>query len=477
MPARHADTPPEIHASMFFKYHACPHWLWFDRFGDPEKKKEPSDFQMRLLEQGIAHERDVIADQEYVEVQGATREERAERTLELMRDGVERIYHGVLVAGDMVGEPDILEKRLDKGSGFGAYHYVAIDIKSAEKLNDAHKYQIAFYGDLLKAVQGTRPEYGYVLNRHRVAIGFSLREFDDQYREALAAVRKTLAGDCPAPHLSSGCKQSPWFAECKALAEETNDIALLYNVKRKTMQALRAAGIRTVADAAAMDVAALADSSTAMKHKTLVRIKLQAEALLSGTHLIRKPARFPDVATEIFFDIEGDPMRQVEYLFGFLVRSGGTEAYVPILAERPEDEEKMWRAFLDWIAELPEPYAVYHYGAYEASRLSSLAARYGSSKALERFRDRLIDLNEIVKDDVVFPLYFYSIKDIGTYIKFERQGKITGGGDSISYYERWIEEGDRGALDAVIEYNTDDVVATRWLKDWLAMESGKVGVA
>jgi predicted RecB family nuclease len=469
--ARTTDNRPEVTASMFFKQLACPHWIYFDAFGDPAKKKELSDFQQRLLLQGLRHEEDVIADLDYVEVEkGMPREERAAETLRLMREGVERIYHGVLVADDLVGEPDLLERRNDASSDLGAYHYVAVDIKSAERLNDAHKCQLSCYGELLRRVQGRRPAEGYVLNASKVRSPFSLADYDEQFQETLAAVRSALAGNRPLPHLSSGCKQSPWFGECKALAEETQDIALLYNVKRKTMAALRGKGIRTVPDAAAMDVDELADSSTALKRKTLSRIKVQAVSLLDKKHRIRAAYRFPEVATEIFFDIEGDPMRQVEYLFGFLVRDGGTEQYKAILAERPEDEETMWREFLRWLGTLPDAYAVYHYGAYEMSRMTSFAARYGGSKDLEAFQERMIDLNEVVKDHVVFPLYFYSIKDIGKYIGYERSGEITGGGDSISYYERWLDEGDRGALEAVIEYNTDDVIATRWLKDWLAGE-------
>jgi uncharacterized protein len=114
---------------------------------------------------------------------------------------------------------------------------------------------------------------------------------------------------------------------------------------------------------------------------------------------------------------------------------------------------------------------VYHFGTFEKARLAALEARYGGSAALRSFRERLIDLNEIVKDKVTLPLYFYGIKDIGRYIGFEREGTISGGGESVAVYEKWIETGDRKLMDDILEYNKEDVIATRELKDWLVAEN------
>lgn len=462
---------PLVSASMFYKYEACPHWLWFDEFGDPKKKQKTPKFSEMLMQQGLLHEQDVISRRDYIEVKGRGNAARFKTTLKLMQEGVDRIYHGVLKDGDMVGEPDILEKKTDRSSNFGAYHYIAIDIKSAEKINDSHKYQLVFYGELLKKIQGVRPEDGCVLNGSHVLLCFSLREFEQQFHEALGEVREILAGKKPAPYLSSGCKNSPWFKECIAYAEETMDVTLLYNLRQKTLDKLRAEGVKTVKDAVKMDVDELHDEkSTSMSRSTLERLALQAGALLENKHYIRRPYEFPKPAVEIFFDIEGDPLRQVEYLFGFLIREGADERYEYQLAEAPEDEGKMWKEFLKWIEKLPDAYAVYHYGTYEKARISILEGHYGGSKALDRFRDRLIDLNEVVKKCVVFPLYFYGIKNIGQYIGFDRSKKIAGGAESVAYYEDWLTKKDRKKLDAILLYNEDDVVATRALKDWLEKE-------
>lgn len=460
-------------ASMFFKWAACPHWLYFDRFGDPKKMLKQSAFTEQLLEQGLIHEENVLKGLAYVEVKGRGNAARAKKTLELMKKGVDRIYHGVLMAGNMVGEPDLLERRNDESSRLGSYHYVAVDIKSAEKLADSHRYQLVFYGELLKQIQGVRPKEGYIWNGEGIRIGFPLREFELQFHEALREIAHLLEGNLPPPHLASGCKQSPWFEECKALAKKTNDIALIYNVKKKTLAALREYGIRTLDAAAAMDPHRVFKDVPHASLHTLERIRLQARSLLEKNHCIRKPIALPDEKYEIFFDIEGDPLRQVEYLFGFMIRDKGSEHYVYQLAKEPEDESRMWAQFLTWIEQLPPRYAVYHYGTYEMSKLTTLERRHGGSTALDIFRERMIDLNEIVKDCVVFPLYFYGIKDIGKYIGFERSKKISGGGESVAFYEEWLKKKNPKTMDAILQYNEDDVVATRFLKDWLQAEAAK----
>jgi len=450
----------------------CPHWQYFEYHADPKNKRKRSRFAEMLLDAGVINEREIIGKMQLQPVKGKTTKERIAATKERMAEGVDMIYHGVLEDGDLIGEPDLLEKRLGKTSKLGAYYYVPIDIKSAEHMSDGHKYQLALYAELLASNQGLRPEEAYIINGYGVTMGFNIDDFRPKLLAAIDEVRQARAGNPLPPFVSSGCKQSPWFDECLNLAKKSNDIALLYNIRESTMNKFREHGVHTIEQVAHADASELARNTDTQK-KTVERHKLQAEALVTGKHTFRHPAIFPDTTKEIFFDIEGDPLRQLEYLFGVLVREGSHEEYVSFIAEDPKDEEKMWRAFLEWITELPQSYVVYHYGNYEMVRLEILAKRYGDNKALEKFKSAMIDLAETVKDTVVFPLYFYSIKDIGNYIGYKRSKKIKSGGDSIGFYEDWLKDGDRKKLQAVIEYNEDDVIATRALKDWLAKESPK----
>ncbi|MDE5112496.1 MAG: ribonuclease H-like domain-containing protein, partial [Trichodesmium sp. St7_bin2_1] len=42
------------------------------------------------------------------------------------------------------------------------------------------------------------------------------------------------------------------------------------------------------------------------------------------------------------------------------------------------------------------------------------------------------------------------------------------GAQSICWYEKWLETGDRSLLDAIVIYNEDDCYATYYIKEWLS---------
>ncbi len=74
---------------------------------------------------------------------------------------------------------------------------------------------------------------------------------------------------------------------------------------------------------------------------------------LAGQPDIRPGYSFPDVPTEIYFDIEDDPTQDVTYLFGMWIRRAGGEGAIEyILAERPADEKAACQRFWDFVAAL-----------------------------------------------------------------------------------------------------------------------------
>ena len=129
----------------------------------------------------------------------------------------------------------------------------------------------------------------------------------------------------------------------------------------------------------------------------------------------------------------------------------------------------MWKVFLEWTAVLPDEYSVYHYANYEKTHLKKLSDQYGGSEALERFQNNLIDLQKIVEESAIFPLYFYSIKDLAKsrFINFKWRHQKAGGGQSVFWYDQWLATGHRALLEDIVNYNEDDVRATAALSEYL----------
>ncbi len=475
--------------TLFYEYAICPHWIWHDRFSDPKEKGEMPELSLRLFEQGVLHEKDYIKDLIFTQVKAVNLKVAFTQTMSLMQAGAELIYQGVIqFEQDGIlyqGRPDLLKKVSGK-SKFGDYYYQPIDIKSTKEIKTEHEYQLIFYGLVLKHVQGIFPNEAAIINKDKKTVLFSMSE--EEQRKTIGHMKEIIAvleGNKPLLKLVSSCKDSPWYKKCVSEAEAKNDIALLYHLDSRAYPTLRAYGINTVAEAANMDIATLPKIPYASR-ETLERVKLQAESLLENKlKWIAKPV-LSNAKLKIFFDIEGDPLLQTQYMFGFWISGDPEFKYAQIghvrkhkdegkyflyfLAEDPSEEEMMWKQFLQWLDILPnDDYAIFHYAKYEKIWTQKLKEKYGGSKKFTEFHSKLFDLEDARKESVIFPLYFYSIKDIAKskFVNFKWRHEKAGGAQSIFWYEKWLEEVNCDVLNDIIDYNEDDVRATEFFYLWL----------
>jgi len=477
-----------ITAEMFYKHLRCPHWVYWDLYGDESDKAETNALMQRIWEHGIAHEKEYISSYgEFVEVaEYGDEDELFNETVAHMAAGARAIYHGRLIDGTWAGIPDLLVKTslpLGRRSRFGDYHYVPYDIKSAnikteKDIRPEYKFQLAFYSLVLEKIQGVRPETGHIIDAnkvtHDVPIGPVLEEFHLTLRE----IEKIIDGQKPAPFLASACKESPWFGLCKKDAEACDDVCLIYKIKRADHAKLYEAGIRTVTELATTEIDTLVEAVPEMSRRKLEAIKRQARALHEKKVIVIQGPELPQSTVEVYFDIEGDPLRNLEYLFGLLVTDGPKDkgTYTYFLAETPDDEEKAWHEFLKFVKKLPADARIYHYGTYEKTVATKLKEKYGGDAAtIDRLENEMVNLLTTVCESVALPVYFYSLKDIAKELGFKWRHKAAGGANSITWYEQYLELKERNpksvkgarVLQDIIDYNEDDVRATLHLKRWL----------
>lgn len=469
--------------SHFFKFATCPHWIWHDMFTDRSRMKEMPELALKLIEQGVLHEERVIDDMELQEVNKELPESEAlALTLKLMREGAPLIYQGEIqseTSGILDrGRPDLLEKRPGK-SKLGDWHYAPVEIKNSKEIKREHWMQLCLYSFILERIQGVFPEDVAVINAERERLEFHI---EPEHREKTLSKRdeiiRVMKGEKPPLKFCSSCKDSPWYDECLREAEEAQDIALIYKLQSRSCDALREHGIKTIHDAAKMDHTKLPKIAYASP-ETLDRACQQAQALVKKELRWLMRPDIPDAPVRIYFDIEGDPLLNIEYLFGFWIAGDGDkEPYFHyFVAEKPDDDRTMWERFIAWLETLQFPlYKVYHYHIYERVRCTKLAEKYGGSAKLDEFMSHFVDLAKIVQDSVIFPLYFYSIKDIAKspFVNFKWRHAKAGGAQSIFWYEKWLETGDRSILQDIIDYNEDDVIATEYLHKWLIEQGAKL---
>ncbi len=422
----------------------------------------------RLQDDGMIEdkERDIISDREdLVEVTAEDPDEAFNQTLAFMAEGRQTIFHGVLVDKHWVGHPDILEK-VEGRSKLGDHYYVAADIKRSRQVRDDHKFQGCFYAELLARVQGTKPYKGYVVSADNEVMPYSIEEFEAQYELTLTEIEKIVAGKRPVHFVTSGCKQSPWFTECRSESESCEDLSLLNRVWREEVKRLSEAGIETIRQLAVKSVSELESIAPDVHSGRLETMRDQAIAITENRHMIRHGVELPEASIELYFDIEADPLRDFEYLFGVLVVEGGEQTYHSFFAESPEQEGAMWAEFVEFIERhLDAP--IYHYGWFEHEVVQRFAMRYGISEIAREALDRnMIDLLAVVRPAVIFPLSFYSLKDIANYIGFQWRAKDASGANSVMWFEEWLKTKKPKLLQKIMEYNEDDVIATYKLQRW-----------
>ncbi|MBX4211389.1 MAG: TM0106 family RecB-like putative nuclease [Candidatus Yanofskybacteria bacterium] len=467
----------QLTAEHFYKFFQCPHWIWYDIYGDETKKKEISPLLEMIYRGKVENAGEVLKGfKQFEEIKPELFKDLDEAymaTLELMKQG-KNIFHGVLMHKDWVGIPDLLVAKPGK-SVFGPWQYVAYDVQHSLDLRDEFKFPLVFYSLILEQAQGSRPKEAYVIDPQGNERSFLVSDFVDQFHVTRDEIEKILEGQKPAPFLKSGCKRTPWYSLCLSDTEGCKDVSLVYRLSQADQKRLYDLKIRTVADLAQANIEDLQSSLEDWPFDKIVRVTNQAKVLVSGEPLILKKPEFPEVKTEIYFDVESDPTRGIDYLLGVLVKdvASGKAEYKSFMAEDKEHESVMWRKFLDFLLPL-EDFMIYHYAFFEHQVFERLALRYGAPSALiSKFNEHTFDLHEEVIDSIVLPLYFYTLKDIGKYFGYHWNAEDAGGAECIVWYSKWLEKKDPAMLEKIMKYNEDDVRATMIVKE--ALEKQKLG--
>ncbi|MEK7659204.1 MAG: TM0106 family RecB-like putative nuclease [Patescibacteria group bacterium] len=476
-----------LKSEHFYKFFLCPHWIWYDIYEDQKKHKHVPPVLEMLYSGKIREPQGVLPTKEFVEIKPELYNDLDEAflaTVELMKQG-KNIYKPVLMDGHWVGEPDFIERRpiaelkaVDSSvkSNFGDWYYIAYDIRNDPELKDEYKFPLVFASLILEKVQGARPQDAYILNADGEARSFLIEPFMDKFQLTLKEIEKILEGEKPPPFIKGGCKRSPWFAICEEETKGCEDISLIHGISQRDQRDFYELGIKTVGQLAEKDLSSLQEGLEGWNYDKLIRVRNQAEVLVSGKPLMIQRYNFPEVKNEIYFDVESDPTRGTDFLFGFLVKKQNrkTADFEYFLAKGKENEKKMWEDFLEFLSKL-ENFVIYHYSYYEKHVLQRLEKRYGAPADLMRkFRENSLDLYNIATSSVVLPIYFYSLKDVAGFIGYQWSEEGAGGGEAVAWYDQWLETGKKDFLEKLIKYNEDDVRATLMVKEWLEKQKPKI---
>ncbi len=465
---------------LLLNYKRCQRRGFLNIYGDGQKKDPASDFLLKLKQESQNHVQEVLAKFYPAYSQPNTLwpdwQSQCQETMDLMRQGVDCIYQGMIVTENsqeviLLGIPHLLIKQ-SGSSIFGPWQYFPITIRSAHRPKSEYKLIAAFYAHILADFQGAMPTVSQIITRSAKTYSVNLDAWLLKLSDILFEVENMLVNRVePEVFISrQRCHLCRWYSDCHALAKSQNHLSLVPGVTPNRYQHLQSLGIVSLESLASVSTLTLGDF---LDHDRALILKLQAFAILFHRIIFKSNSLdiIPSHSIELYFDIEAFPDLNLDYLFGVLLINRDTkqEEFFAFLAEKPEDEERIWNQFLAFVNLYPNA-PIFHYSDYEVKTIQRLVSLYHTPKEqLDSLLSRLIDVHKLAIESVILPVENYSLKTLANWLGFQwRIGKINGS-QSVCWYDVWLKTGNRDCLAAILEYNEDDCHATRHLKDWLVM--------
>jgi len=428
-------------------------------------------------------------------------------TLALMERGAEVIAQGALSDGEWFGRPDVL-RRVEKPGKPWAWSYEVADTKLARETKATTILQLSLYSDLLAKIQGTLPEFLWVVPPGEGYAGekYPVLEYAAYYRhvrkQLLIAVGKDASKETY-PEPVEHCNVCRWFKECDQRRRADDHLSLVAGIRRQQRDQFEAWNAETMAKLAALPIPLKErpkHGSKAGYEKVQKQARVQVEGRIEKKlkHELLLPVaegmgfcRLPEpTADDMFVDLEGDPFvgeQGLQYLFGFVFQNASGEwIYDKKWALNREQEKKGFEWLVDEImqrrAANPKMH-VYHFGAYEPGALKRLMGMYATREdEIDRLlrAGALVDLHQAYKQGMRASVEEYSLKKVEAFYGFERKTPLETSRGAMRYVEHrlelgWGNEEMPERFREVMEgYNSEDCLSAAKLRDWLEKEREKL---
>ncbi|AFZ43206.1 RecB family nuclease, putative [Halothece sp. PCC 7418] len=475
---------------VLLDYKRCNRRPFLNFYGDSSQQDAQREFLLKLREENRKQVLEILGNTPYHQPETSVEywEESGKETLTLMEQGVECILNGVLwqtgLAGwdlpfsglktvTLLASPSLLVKQ-PGSSIFGDWQYEAVSIRLGRRPKPEYKLVSAFQAKLLALIQGSELVNPRLMVKSGSEYNINLSTWIERMEEVLVAILEMLLFQQePEVFISrQRCNLCQWQTFCYNIAQDQEHLSLLPGVTPSRYEVLQKLGLTNLEKLAQGDSFLLAQE---LGKEIAFDLKKQALATFYQKPLLKlgSPASvletIPSARREIYFDIEAEPERNLDYLLGVLIvdYQDKTETFYPLIAETPEQEAEIWEQFLDLVFLDPQA-PIFHYSKYEAETIRRLAGLYRTSRKQEQLLlKRLVDLHDRVTRFLILPTENYSLKTIAQWLGFQWRETGVSGEQCVCWYDQWLKTRDRALLDTIIRYNEDDCRATYELKSWL----------
>ena len=196
--------------------------------------------------------------------------------------------------------------------------------------------------------------------------------------------------------------------------------------------------------------------------------ELKALALREKQTYIQEIPKLPDSEVEIYLDFEGLPEEDFIYLIGLVIKEDETENKLSFWANSKAEEEKIFQQLFDIISGFKE-FTLYHYGNYEIQALKKMDKKFKNAyeNEINLIIKSSVNLLALFRSDIYPPTYTNELKDIANFLGFRWSDENASGIQSIVWRKRWELSQDNGYQQRLIQYNIEDCLALKVIKNWL----------
>ncbi|WP_083913047.1 TM0106 family RecB-like putative nuclease [Nocardia concava] len=327
---------------------------------------------------------------------------------------------------------------------------------------------------------------GYHFDRILVHdLGPILDDYDVRYADRIAVVR----GELPTvPSKVPECRQCPWWSRapeeggrsCEQWLSEHRDVSLVAPGSRA--EVLRRHGVETIDDLAAWS----GDEPDDWQYEPFTETVVTARAWATGAPLVRRVERVRVTRADVEVDVDLESYQEHgAYLWGTLLDG----VYRPFVTWDPlptEDEGRSFAEFWAWLMSVRaqaaadgKTFAAYCYSRtaedkwlYESARRFAGRPGIPTEREIQQFVDgpQWVDMFQAVSEQFICP-NGKGLKKIAPVAGFHWRDAEAGGEASMSWYRLAVAyeggEPDLSQRTRILEYNEDDVQATKVLRDWM----------
>jgi predicted RecB family nuclease len=317
---------------------------------------------------------------------------------------------------------------------------------------------------------------GVVPKRGILIVGTSQQRITVSLTPEILVIEKTIrelkrmmdADKEPFSRLNNHCSECTFSSPCRKKAAEMDHLSLLSGISDKELKKLNGKGIFSVTQ--------LSYTFRPRRSRRAVPTVKNDYALRAlairekKTYIIQRP-KLSTPSTLVFLDIEGLLDRNFFYLIGLLVIKQGERRFFQFWANSENDQEKIWRQFVEIMAHL-EDFVIFHHGNYDNVFVKKMHNKYGTLNG-DSWHEKLINTVSLLYGNIYFPTYSNGLKEIGAYLGFNWSDTNASGIQTIVWRLQWEEHFSRELKERILRYNREDCEALALLVAQLKVFNGE----